>query len=96
MSDKPVEGRETALGGQSEEMKPTGEVKHNKTTTKKPLNQPPGTGRPAGGIELKPTVQGTEMIVALKLLEMINTNLAFLARTIHDHLHPDKKGKDVG
>ena len=44
-------------------------------------------------VELRPTahVHGNEMVVLIQILSSINRNLAFLSRTIFEHLNPDKK-----
>lgn len=67
-----------------------------KTTIQKPMPGP--ANQKVSGFEMRPSVfsLGEELIAIVRLLSAINQNLAFMARTIHDHLHPEDKGKDIG
>ena len=90
--DKPVEGRETEAPKSAENGKAEAPpVQHNKQTIRKPL--PPRPGQPGRqGFEFLP---GNAEESKIRMLSSINQNLAFLARTIHDYLHPDDVGKDI-
>lgn len=47
--------------------------------------------QPSGMVQLVPSRNGNEMVVLIQILSSINRNLAFLAKTIAEHLNPEKK-----
>ena len=92
--DKPAEGREDEQP--KDPNAPTAPpATHNKSTIRKPLPPVEAAAAKKPGFELLQTVPGNEMTVLVQMLSSINQNIAFLARTIHDYLHPDDKGKDI-
>ena len=59
-------------------------------TTKTPIVDPQAAPM-KGGVQLHPSMNGNELYVMVQMLEAINKNIAFLATTIHNHLHPKKE-----
>ena len=78
MADIPLAGREG----------PKKTVQQSETPASPELRSP------TSGFELFPSRQGNELVAVVKMLESINRNLAFLAKTVYEHLNP--QGKDNG
>jgi len=70
-------------------------VQHNRNVVEKPM--PGVTTNKHGGFQMTPTtfILGEELIAIVRMLSAINQNLAFMARTIHNHYNPNDVGKDI-
>lgn len=93
MTDMMPPGRE----GEQPNPPSTDPIEHKKTQIKKQIQGPPS--KKEQGFEMTPTkvdiLLGGELVAAIRLLSAINQNLAFMARELHDYIHPEDKGRDL-